>query len=293
MDQCPSVRVGFGLPQTDLVAVDSASTVRWLARAASALRRLWKPLTLAALFGAGMTATAAADGMGDRAPAVSQTNLKVTGLGGEVSGDGAWVFGGALTAPVGQTVGVQFEGGASSVDGDLSWGAAAHVFTRDPDKYLLGLFAAYAKEDDFDLDATRIGAEAELYMKQFTLLAHAGYQFSDTLEDGAFGKIDLRWYATDNFAVTVGGEFEKDTTLGNLEVEFMPGFSALPGLAFNVKGSIGDDDFDSVLGGITYYFGSNASLKDRQRRQDPDSALFGLFQSVEQERAKLAKLYGP
>jgi hypothetical protein len=250
---------------------------------------------LAALFGAGLATGAQADG-GAREPAVSQTNLKISGSGGESNGDTAWQAGAALTAPLGQFTGVQLEGGAAGTDSDTVWGAAAHLFTRDPDKYLLGLFAAYAKEDEFNLDATRVGAEAEIYLNQISILAQAGYQFSDGFGgvggDTAFGSIDLRWYATDNFAITGGGNFAEGVSQAELGAEFMPGFSALPGLAFNVKGVIGDDDYDSVMGGITYYFGSNASLKDRHRKQDPDSALFNLFQSVEQERAKLDAIYG-
>ena len=46
------------------------------------------------------------------------------------------------------------------------------------------------------------------------------------------------------------------------------------------------------MGGLTYYFGSPASLKDRHRKQDPDSALFGLFQAVQAEQEKLCALYG-
>ena len=94
-----------------------------------------------------------------------------------------------------------------------------------------------------------------------------------------------------NFAITAGGNFQQDVTQGRLEAEFMPGLSALPGLAFNVQGVIGNDDYNSVMGGITYYFGSNASLKDRHRKQDPDSALLNLFNNVEQERSRLSKLY--
>jgi len=131
-------------------------------------------------------------------------------------------------------------------------------------------------------------------MQQVSILAKAGYQFSDQLGDRAFGAIDLRWYATDNFAITAGGSFEQDNqNTGHLSAEFMPGLSALPGLAFNVQGTVGDDDYHSIMGGLTYYFGSNASLKDRQRKQDPDAALFELFQSVQAERARLQALYGP
>ena len=296
LDEAPAVRVGFGLPAASLVAVDARSVTHWSARIARAVRRMWKPVTLAALFGAGLTAGAQADG-GARQPAVSETNLKLSGSGGTIDDESAWQAGAALTAPLGQFTGVQLEGGATGSDDDTVWGAGVHLFTRDPDKYLLGLFAAYAKEDNFDFDATRVGAEAEIYLNQISIMAQAGYQFSDGGPAGgngdtAFGSIDLRWYATNNFAITVGGNFAEDVTQGELGAEFMPGFSALPGLAFNVKGVVGDDDYHSVMGGITYYFGSDASLKDRHRKQDPDSALFGLFQSVQQERAKLDAIYG-
>jgi hypothetical protein len=55
----------------------------------------------------------------------------------------------------------------------------------------------------------------------------------------------------------------------------------LPGLALRGDVAIGDNDYDSVMLGATYYFGPNASLKDRHRKQDPDSALFDLLHAVE------------
>ncbi len=44
---------------------------------------------------------------------------------------------------------------------------------------------------------------------------------------------------------------------------------------------MGDNGYDSVMGGIVYYFGQDASLMDRHRKQDPESALFDLLQAVE------------
>jgi hypothetical protein len=293
LEDCPAVRVGFGLPKANLVAVDSRSVIRWTSHIVAAAKRMWKPITVAALFGFGMTATAAADGESSgRAPAVSETNLKLSGSGGQTEDDASWSVAAGLTVPVGQFTGVQLEAGGLGVGDDSTFAAGAHFFTRDPDKYLLGLFAAYAKEDQYSLEAEQVGAEAELYLTQVSLLAKAGYQFSDQLGDKAFGSIDLRWYATDNFAITAGGSFMEDQNQGHLSAEFMPGLTALPGLAFNVQGVIGDDDYDSIMGGITYYFGSNASLKDRHRKQDPDSALLNLFHSVEEERSRLNALYG-
>jgi hypothetical protein len=283
---CPAVRVGFGVPSLELVAVDQGSVVTWPVRAARAIRRYWKPIAVATMFGFGAH-TAAAEG-----PAVSQTNLKVTGQLGSADSESAWVAGGALTAPLGDSWGLQLEAGTAGVNDDSLFGTAAHIFTRDPDSYLLGLFAAYASENDFDLDATRLGGEAEIYLSQVTLIAKAGYQFSDTLGDGGFGDIELRWYLSDNFALSGGANFDENNSTTRLGAEWQPGFSALPGLAFRVDGVFGEDDYDSILGGLTYYFGTDASLKDRHRRQDPDTALFSLFQNVQQERDKLCAIYG-
>jgi len=93
--------------------------------------------------------------------------------------------------------------------------------------------------------------------------------------------------AAPEFDFRSGGGFDEDNSFGRLGAEWQLVFSALPGLAFRVDGVFG------ILGGITYYFGADASLKDRHRRQDPDSALFSLFQTVQQEQAKLCAKYGP
>lgn len=283
---CPALRVGFGVPGVGLVAVDQRSVAGWGVRAVKAVRRYWKPVAVAALFGFGANAAAAKD------PAVSQANLKVTGTGGTSNDDGAWFANGIFTAPLGQSWGFQLEGAAAGADGNTILGGAGHLFTRDPESYLVGLFAAYASESEFDLDAGRIGAEAEIYLDQVSILVAAGYQFSDNIEETAFGDIQLKWYITDNFALSGGGTFDEVNSVARLSAEWQPGFSALPGLAFRVDGAIGDDDYDSIMGGITYYFGANASLKDRHRRQDPESAMIGLLHSVQQEQQRLCLQYG-
>ena len=129
-----------------------------------------------------------------RDPAVSETNLKLTTTAGSADGESAWLGVAGLTAPLSPMWGVQGEAGIMGVDGDTSYGLAGHVFKRDPDSYLAGLFLAHASEDEFDIEATRLGAEAEFYLGQITLLMKAGYQFSDTIEDTVFGEAELHWY---------------------------------------------------------------------------------------------------
>jgi hypothetical protein len=284
---CPSVRVGFGLPAVELVPVDQGSVAHWSRNVLRAALRYWKPLTVAALFGLGGAAAAKAD-----EPAVSEANLKVNSQFGNVIDDYSWLVQGQFTAPVGNDFGLALEGGIGSVNGHELYGIGGHVFTRDPDLYLLGLFGGYAQSVDYGLEAARAGGELELYLSDLTIMATAGYQFSDTTTlDGAFASIDLRWYISDNFHVTGGAFIEKDKAYGRAGLEWQPGFMALPGLAFNANGVWGDDDYHSIMGGMTYYFGTPVSLKDRHRRQDPDMALYTLFKSVQQEQARICAAY--
>jgi hypothetical protein len=283
---CPSVRVGFGLPSASLVPVDAQSVVGWGQRLLLSVRRYWKPVTVAAMFGFGAVAPAAAQD-----PAVSEANLKVRGSFGEIIDDYTWNAEGAFTAPLGEKFGLMIEGGGGASNGNGYYGAAAHLFTRDPDSYLLGVFGAYSEGSSFDIDATRVGGEFEFYLNEITISGMAGYQFSQSLGDKTFGSFDLKWYATNNFAVTAGVSADEDRTLGRARLEWQPGFAALPGLAFHADGAFGEDDYQSIMGGLTYYFGSPVDLKDRHRRQDPDSALFGLFQSVRQEQQRLCAQY--
>ena len=283
----PSVRVGFSTPKALLVPVDRMSVEGLIERIAHSAKTFWKPAAVAAVFGFGAVAPAAAQD-----PAVSEPNLKVRGSFGEVIDDYSWNVEGAFTAPLGERFGFAVEAGVAQQDDTGSWSTAGHLFARDPESYLIGLFAAYAEGNEFDIDATRVGGEFELYMDDVTLSGHAGYQFSSSLGDKAIGGIDFKWYADQNFAIAAGAFGDEDATYGRGRLEWQPGFAALPGLAFNVDGVIGEDDYHSVMGGLTYYFGTPVSLKDRHRRQDPESALFGILQAVQQEQLKLAAQYG-
>jgi hypothetical protein len=236
---------------------------------------IWGKAAAAALASTLAVASAAAG------PAVSNTNVKFIGLGGEAemagSSDTAWAGIAALTAPLGEKWGFQAEAGASGFGGDTGIGAAAHLFRRDPDKYLAGVFISHASIDDADLSATRFGLEGELYFETVSLLAAAGYQTSDDLGDGAFGGIELRVYATDDVVLAAGAAAQDEAAYGRFSAEWRIAPQAMPGVALRAEAAIGDDDFSSVMGGLTVYFGEDATLKDRHRKQDPESALFNLF----------------
>ncbi|MEQ1755686.1 MAG: hypothetical protein ABL973_16315 [Micropepsaceae bacterium] len=280
----PQIRVGFGLPETRLVPVDRLSEQGLRARTADFIRRHWKPVAIAALLGLGGSEAAVAS-----EPAVSEPNFKARGSFGEVVDDYTWDVEGAFTVPLGESFGAVIEGGGGAQDGNGYVGAAGHIFMRDPESFMLGVFGGYSEGTEFDVDATRLGGEFEFYLNEITLSGSAGYQFSQALGDKTFGSFDIKWYVSRNFAISGGAFGDADKTFGRGRLEWQPGFAALPGLAFNINGMWGEDDYQSIMGGLTYYFGTPVDLIDRHRRQDPESALFGLLQSVQHEQAKIAE----
>jgi hypothetical protein len=216
-------------------------------------------------------------------PAVSVLNFKVTAQAGDVEDEGAWLGLAQVTAPLGHAWGLQGEAGVFDFDGDTAWGLAGHAFTRDPAQYLVGAFGAYASSDAFDIDVGRIGIEGEYYLERITLAANTGYQFGDSfIDDTWFGEVAATWYADDDFGITGGAAFDDEIVIGHFGLEWLVGRgSSLPGLALRGDIYMGDNEYDAVMGGITYYFGQDATLKDRHRKQDPDSALLDLLNSVE------------
>jgi hypothetical protein len=237
-----------------------------------------KLLATAAFVAAGVVTPAFA---GD--PAVSALNFKVTAQGGQVDDEDAWRGIAAVTAPMGHAWGLQGEVGAAGVNGDTAWGLAGHVFMRDPSRYLVGAFGAYANADSINVDVGRIGLEGEYYLETISIIANAGYQFGDSfIDDAGFGEIGINWYANDDFALSGGVSFVDDSAVTRVGAEWLVGGgSELSGLALRGDLAFGDNSYDSVLLGITYYFGPDASLKDRHRKQDPESALFDLLTAVE------------
>jgi hypothetical protein len=216
-------------------------------------------------------------------PAVSALNFKITAQGGDVEDESAWLGLAQVTAPLGHAWGLQGEAGYVEVDGDAAWGLAGHAFTRDPSRYLIGGFGAYANSDVLDVDVGRIGIEGEYYLEKITLAANTGYQFGDGfIDDTWFGEVAATWYADDDFGITGGIAFDDEVALGHFGAEWLVGRgSSLSGLALRGDIYMGDNSYDAVMLGVTYYIGQDASLKDRHRKQDPDSALLDLLHAVE------------
>lgn len=224
-------------------------------------------------------------------PAVSGLNAKLdvqynyidySSIDGHVDSPSAI---GSITFPVGHSFGLQIDAGvthyeASSLSASATMAAgAAHLFWRDPDLALVGLYAHYAdisfSGGGSSLGLWRLGAEAELYLDRVSIEGFAGADFADASAsnlDFFSGDLRVAFYATENFRIHGGVMHQFDQTFGRFGAETMLplGDNNISLYADGVFGS----DVEAVRGGIRIYFGeSGKSLVARHREDDPQSRL--------------------
>jgi hypothetical protein len=196
---------------------------------------------------------------------------------------------GSISAPVGQSFGVQIDAGLISLDptedllsGIDGGGVGGHFFWRNPDQGLLGAYAHYVTiESDFaDADIFRYGIEGELYLDRVTLEGFAG---ADTIDvfggDETYEALDFTasYYVNDNVRLSAGVSRTFDETAGLIGAEAMLPFAS-NNVSLYAKAQFGDDS-TSVGAGLRVYFGdAGKSLIARHREDDPESQLFDFAQ---------------
>ncbi|VAW17829.1 hypothetical protein MNBD_ALPHA09-347 [hydrothermal vent metagenome] len=263
------VRLGFHVPRGDLVPLDLKSYRH--RRHPPAWRRFGRNSTLALVLGAAVPTAAAAQQATQFSPAVSAPNWDVGLSGGSRDGDGAFMFEGSYTAPIDFGTGFRIDGAAGGTSEGFQGGVGLHYFRRDPSSGLLGGYVNWSTVDpndgvDDQKNIFEVAVQSETYYDEFTLVALGGVQFGSDIDDGVFGKLQVEWYATDDFMVSAGGRWDPEREgLGIVGGEYQPAYLAMPGLTFFAEGAVGGDDYEHVFGGIRYYFGAPKSLKDRHR----------------------------
>jgi hypothetical protein len=212
--------------------------------------------------------------------AVSGPNGKFHAEGGAWDADGLSseeLFSGvgSFSFPLGCMFGLQVDAGAATFGDVDAVGAGAHVFVRDPTSYLLGVHGNYENWDinGFgNADVYRIGGEAELYARNFSLEGWAGYQHTDFNGGGGFAKLTAAYYVTDDLRLDAGVGVMKNFTYGAASAEWQ-----LPDMpvSFTAEGRIGEDDYAAGMIGVKFYFGGEQkALINRHREDDPDDGLF-------------------
>ncbi len=214
-------------------------------------------------------------------PAVSAPNGKVSVFGGKMDPS---LFGvtGAFTVPLGHSFGLQVDGMVGSGRGAAFYGFGGHAFWRDPAKGLLGIYGSHvnweastvnasapggAVTDVLGADVNKFGVEGAAYLGRWSLEGLAGYQFGSYT--GFTGKVMLAVYPTDNFRLDGGFRYLNGVgAIGMVDAEWQPHQGT--GLTVFASGSLGENDYSQVLGGVRYYFGDTGkSLIRRHREDDP------------------------
>lgn len=213
-------------------------------------------------------------------PAVSGFNTKFSAEAGVYDDEGAGLLQGSVTTPLGQSFGLQLDGTFGSIDNETLTGGAVHLFTRDPSRYLFGVYASGHSWDSIDI--TRLAVEGEFYMGRVTFSGIAGLEsisFPGTKrartvtnrgDDHGFTELDLSYYPKDNLRLSVGYHYENEINLGVAELEYVPKWQGMPMSVF-ATGNFGEEEGTRVTGGVRFYFGAdrNKSLIRRHREDDP------------------------
>jgi hypothetical protein len=214
-------------------------------------------------------------------PAVSSVNGKIE-LGGGVSSKtgGAYRIGGSVAAPLGDAFGIQGDLSLQNLGG-LSGAGAIHLFTRDPESYLLGATAGVVRSGTATLSA--LGPEAELYLGRFSIEAWAGVANLDydalaaVDKTGIFAMADIGFYATDDLRLSVGGSSVLGYEALNLGLEYQVISFETP-LSVTADARFGEDGNITAMAGLKFYFGAgDKPLIDRHRQDDPPDRGMDLF----------------
>jgi hypothetical protein len=214
------------------------------------------------------------------ADAVSQVNGKAEGIVASVDGDSAFVALGSTTVPLHPQLGAQVDAAFGKLDSENLLGVGLHLFTRDPQFYLLGAIVSYTENNDRDM--YRYGVEGDYYYGPYTFSAIFGQQNGDVDSNG-FGAVDFNWYPNDEFMVQAGVSVaDSDDRKGHIGGEYM----FQPNLAGFADLAIGNQDYEHALAGVRYYFGAMKPLQQKHREDDPaNNLLTGTIQALNSFRA--------
>ena len=251
----------------------------------------------------------AVDGFNGKVDAFFGANRYRTFLGRENEGAGG--VAGSISIPLSHSFGFQVDALVGGRDGGIAGGGAAHLFWRQPDKGLFGLYGSLFRHDRQDLTRARLGLEGELYHGRFSLVGLAGYERTDASagfagvipgfnvfntgsESRFFSAANINFYASENWKLSVGHRFTSGIHVGAIGTEYL--FQSGGGTAFSVfaEGRLGENRYSAVWGGVRVYFGAkDKPLIRRHREDDPTNWLHEELYGPRGVGQRLTPIIGP
>ncbi|MCB1387151.1 MAG: hypothetical protein KDJ80_14540 [Nitratireductor sp.] len=203
-------------------------------------------------------------------PAVDGLNFKASAVTGVIGGYANHMFIASVATPMPfiNTFGAQLDLGIGNYREDYTSAAAGlHLFWRDPDTGLLGIYGDWGYVNPEH--AGRMGVEASLYNDRWTLDVFAGVQFGQHVMTEFVDEVDLSYYFSDNLRGSVGHRLISRGHVANIGFEYMPEGSG--GWSVFGEAEAGQDEYHSAWLGLRYSFGQSGAntLIERDRVADP------------------------
>lgn len=172
----------------------------------------------------------------------------------------------ATPLPIFHNFGAQIDAAAGVYDGDFTSAAAGlHLFWRDSERGMVGIYGDWAYTDNEH--GGRVGVELSSYQDRWSIDALVGMQFGQHFETEFIDEVDLSYYYTDDFRISVGHRLTSRGHVGNLSFESLLNEQGLEGVSVFGEIEAGEDNYVGGFAGIRYAFGSNSSsLIERDRR---------------------------
>jgi hypothetical protein len=247
--------------------------------------------------------------------AVDGINAKVQGLGGSLANQGLYGVMGALAVPISGSWGVQIDGTIGSWNSNFIGSVGGHLFWRNPNVGLVGLYVNHAHYDQYGgVNLTQVAGEVEYYWNRWTVQGVAGVEFGNravgpgttvTLTAPAggvagvagtfapvidiktrfFDKINVAYYPTDNWKTFIGHRYVGGLHALALGTEYALPIAQRRKITLFAEGRIGEKEFHGAWGGVKAYFGQNDKPLIARHRQDdpiewePDS-IFGIMNNT-------------
>ncbi len=204
--------------------------------------------------------------------AVDGYNLSVNLSGGSLDGVNSAMLVGSLSTPIPYFTRFGFQldlalGKYDGVSGTDSGGAAGHLFWRDPQIGMLGIFADFGNINAIHFG--RLGFEGARYYGPWTIEVLLGMEFGQNVLTRFVDEVDISYNFNENFKVSVG---QRLTSRGHMaNIGFEKQFAAYENVSWSIYGvaEAGEDDFNQAFLGVKASYGSAGakSLQERDRSQ--------------------------
>ena len=166
-------------------------------------------------------------------------------------------------------------GGEERRLGDFVGQVGGHLFWRNPETALFGVYGEFVSRDNPSWDTWRVGVQGEVYLGNVSLEGIVGYEdtnFPTGISDAedVFAYADVAYYFTDDFRVAGGYRRLDGRDIGALGMEYQLQSSLLGGgTSLFAEWRVGTDEYAAVWGGVRIYLGQDKSLIRRHREDDP------------------------